>query len=217
VPIARFLRVVVFHAGSSETPVDALLREAIVPRLLERDEILDAWIGRHGSRTDQSRVLASTWCVEPGPAPADLELLGQPGLPDGASVVDSVDEIELAIHARFNRSEPARVLRVFRGRVKPGELDDYVGQARSGMAADSEVNDGLIAFALATEPPDSFITVSAWTGWPAIEAATGGNTRRPGATRNAGRLADFSVAHYEILPETPDRRGATEPPDERGT
>jgi hypothetical protein len=48
VPIARFLRVVAFQPSGLEAPVDAVLREAIVPRLLERDDVIDAWIGRQG-------------------------------------------------------------------------------------------------------------------------------------------------------------------------
>ena len=205
-PIARFLRVVAFQPSGLEAPVDAVLREAIVPRLLECDDVIDAWIGRHGSASDRTRVLASTWTAEPGAGMADLDILGDAGLADGPPVVDRVDHIGLAVHARFERPEPARILRVFRGTARPGELDDYVLEARNGMSADSEVNDGLIAFALGTVPPDSFITVSVWTGWSAIEAATGGNTRRPFSTRNAERLVEFQIVHYEILPETPTRR-----------
>ena len=205
-PIARFLRVVAFQPSGLETPVDAVLREAIVPRLLECDDVVDAWIGRQSSPSERTRVLASTWTAEPGPGMADLDILRDAGLADGPPVVDRVDHVGLAVHARFERPEPARILRVFRGTARPGELDDYVVEARNGMSADSEVNDGLIAFALGTVPPASFITVSVWTGWSAIEAATGGNTRRPFSTRNAERLVEFRIVHYEILPETPTRR-----------
>jgi hypothetical protein len=210
VPLARFLRVVAFQPSGLESPVDSVLREAIVPRLLDRDEVIDAWIGRQSSPSDRTRVLASTWTDEPGKDAADLDILRDAGLADaltdGPPLVERVEHVALAVHARFDRLEPARILRVFRGTARPGELDDYVVEARNGMSADSEVNDGLIAFALGTDPPDSFITVSVWTGWSAIEAATGGNTRRPFSTRNAARLVDFRIVHYEILPETPTRR-----------
>ena len=66
--------------------------------------------------------------------------------------------------------------------------------------ADAVVNDGLVAFALGAAAADAFVTVSAWTGWPAIEEATGGNTRVPIATRNAIRLTGFEVSHFELLP-----------------
>ncbi|HEV7810501.1 MAG TPA: hypothetical protein VGO64_07870, partial [Candidatus Limnocylindrales bacterium] len=101
--------------------------------------------------------------------------------------------------------EPARILRVFRGRVQAGGLEAYVADARSGMLADAMVNDGLVAFALGAEPPDAFVTVSAWTGWSAIEEATGGNTRQPIATRNSVGLSGFEVVHYETLPDAENR------------
>lgn len=215
-PIARFLRVVSFEPRGAESPIDAVLREAIVPRLLDRDEVVDAWIGRHGSKADRSRVLASTWSEEPGAAPADVAALEDQDLGDGASSVRSVEQLMLAVHARFERPEPARILRVFRGHVRSGELEAYVEEARSGMLADAAVNDGLIAFALGLEPPDDFVTVSAWTGWSAIEAATGGNTRQPFVTRNSARLSGFTVGHYEILPETPDHRASAPPGSPNG-
>jgi hypothetical protein len=73
------------------------------------------------------------------------------------------------------------------------------------MLADAIVNDGLVAFALGADPPDSFVTISVWTGWSAIELATGGNTRTPIATRNSVRLTGFEVAHLELLPDALDR------------
>jgi hypothetical protein len=206
VPIARFLRIVTFQPGGLEAPLDVVLREAIVPRLLDRDEIVDAWIGRHGSPSDRTRVVASTWSEEPSGPAADLAALHDPGLAEHPPAIDSVEQLGLAVNARFERLEPARVLRVFHGIVRPGELDAYVGEARRGMAADAAVNEGLIALMLGTEGSDSFVTVSAWTDWSAIEDATGGNTKRPFATRNSARLASFRVAHFEILPEAPTRR-----------
>ena len=120
-PLARFLRVVAFQPGGGETPVDAVLREAIVPGLLALDTIVDAWIGRQGSPNDRSRVLASTWADEPGPEPPDLAALGAAGLPDGSPVIERVDQLRLAVHASFERAAPARILRVFRGTVpQPG-------------------------------------------------------------------------------------------------
>jgi hypothetical protein len=206
VPIARFLRIVTFQPGGLEAPLDVVLREAIVPRLLDRDEIVDAWIGRHGSPSDRTRVVASTWSEEPSGPAADLAALHDPGLAEHPPAIDSVEQLGLAVSAHFERLEPARVLRVFHGVVRPGELDAYVGEARRGMAADAAVNEGLIALMLGTEGSDSFVTVSAWTDWSAIEEATGGNTKRPFATRNSARLASFRVAHFEILPEAPTRR-----------
>jgi hypothetical protein len=205
---ARFLRVVSFRPAAADAPLDATLRDAIVPAVLGRPDVVNVWIGRHGAHAEQTRVLASTWSADPGPSPADVATLAGTALASADIEILSVEHLELAVHARFERPEPARILRVFRGTVRSGELDAYIEEARTGMLADAAVNDGLTAFALGVDADDSFLSVSAWTGWTAIESATGGNTRRPFATRNAARLAGFTVGHFEILPETP-QRGAT--------
>ncbi|HEX3427665.1 MAG TPA: hypothetical protein VHS36_02575, partial [Candidatus Limnocylindrales bacterium] len=202
----RFLRVVTLRPIAPESALDGVLRSAVVPSLLDDRRVLDVWIGRHGTRDDQARVVASTWTDEPVSAsgePIDLATLRSLGA--GVAAVEDVEQAPLSVHARFERSEPTRILRVFHGQVHPGELDRYIELARTGMLADATAYGGLIAFALAARPPEAFTTVSAWTGWPAIEAATGGNTRQPFMTRNAQLLETFSVKHYEVLPDAADR------------
>jgi hypothetical protein len=204
VPIARFLRIVSFAPDGNESAVDAALREMCVPALLADRDVLDAWVGRQGSRDDRRRVIASTWTATP--SSGERQLLDSIASAVGIAIrIESERSLELAVHARFERPEPARILRVFHGRVQTGELDGYVADARSGMLADAMVNDGLVAFALGSDPPDGFVTVSAWTGWSAIEEATGGNTRQPIATRNSVRLTGFEVVHFETLPDAANR------------
>lgn len=208
-PIARYLRVVTFAPDGHESSVDAALRDVCLPALLDHPCVVDAWIGRRGTRLDQRRVIASTWTELPGDSPPDAGVLEQLAASVGSPLpTDDAQTLELAVHNRFDRFEPARILRVFRGQVKLGELEAYIDEARSGMLADAMVNDGLVAFALGADPPEAFVTVSAWTGWPAIEEATGGNTRRPIATRNRVRLAGFDVVHFELLPDAADHRAA---------
>jgi hypothetical protein len=200
---ARFLRVISFQPGTAESAFDADLRETVVPRLADADGVVDLWVGRHGSREDRARVLASTWRVDPEVEPGGpVDLAALQGLGHDVVAVDRVEQLPLSVHARFERADPTRILRVFHGQVRSGELATYVDLARTGMLADSVAYDGLIAFALGTRAPDEFTTVSVWTGWPAIEAATGGNTRQPFMTRNAQLLETFTVAHYEVLPDT---------------
>jgi len=206
VPV-RFLRVVTFEPDGPESSVDAALRDRCLPALLARDAVIDAWIGRHGSRASRTRVIASTWATRPDEAAPDRAILAEIAAQgDGLPRVEGEQTVELAVHERFERAEPARVLRLFRGRVREGELDAYVADARAGMLADAIVNDGLVSFALGPEPPDAFVTLSLWTDWAAIELATGGNTRQPVATRNSVRLTGFEVVHFEVLPDASDRR-----------
>ena len=206
---ARFLRVVTFQPDGHESAVDAALRDRCLPSLLESDAVIDAWVGRQGSRTAQTRVVVSTWAERPDDPPPDREFLESlvAAMP-GALTIDREDTLELAVHERFERPEGPRILRLFRGQVRPGELDAYVADSRAGMLADAIVNDGLVAFALGADPPDAFVTVSAWTGWSAIEQATGGNTRNPIATRHSVRLTGFDVVHFEVLPDVTDHRAS---------
>jgi hypothetical protein len=205
----RSLRVVTFQALGPDSSVDAVLRDRVLPRLLDARAVVDAWQGRRGS-TDGNHVLVSTWDDAPprdGREPADVVLLRDPDLAAlGGVEIKSVADLEVAVHARFERPEPARVLRVFHGTVRPGELPDYVEEARAGMSEDARINDGLVSFVLGHDGVESFASVSTWTGWPAIEAATGGNTRQPFATRQPRRLTGFRIVHLELLPEAPVQR-----------
>ncbi len=205
----RTLRVVTFQALGPDSAVDAVLRSTILPRLLEDPAVVDAWQGRRGS-ADGNHVLVSTWRDGPEPAgrATDVTLLEAPDLLLGGVEIVSVESLDVAVHATFQRPEPARVLRVFRGTARPGELADYIAEARAGMTDDARVNDGLVSFVLGDDREASFISVSTWTGWPAIEAATGGNTRQPFATRQTRRLAGYRIVHLELLPEAPIPPGA---------
>ena len=207
----RALRVVTFQALGPDSAVDAVLRSVVLPRLLGGPDVLDAWQGRRGS-ADGNHILASTWVGAPSAGlaePLDIAVLRDPELVSlGGAEVVSVEELEVAVHAKFERSEPARVLRVFRGLARPGELDEYIEEARAGMTADARINDGLVSFVLGRDRGDAFTSVSTWTGWAAIESATGGDTRHPFATRNSRRLEGYRITHLELLPEAPVARSA---------
>jgi hypothetical protein len=206
VPHARFLRVVRFQPGVAESAFDGGLRDTVVPRIVDGEAVVDVRVGRRGSREDRTRVLVSTWRRDPeSEADGPIDIAALRSLGEDIVAVDGVEQTPLSVHARFDRAEPTRILRIFHGQVRPGELDTYIELARTGMLADAAVYDGLIAFALGARSADAFTTVSVWTGWPAIEAATGGNTRQPFMTRNAQLLAEFAVAHYEVLPDVRDR------------
>jgi hypothetical protein len=166
--------------------------------------IADAYAGRLGE-DDTDRVVASVW-IGPALTLPDSRLEARllvDVLPAGDGRADdiSTESLPLDVAARFDRHDPAGILRIFRGVVKGDDLDAYIAEAQGGMLQDAEVNAGLIAFYLGRTGTDSFLTVSAWTGWDAIERATGGNVREPFATRNSSRLASFTIRHFEILPD----------------
>jgi len=108
---------------------------------------------------------------------------------------------DIRIELPFSTAEPPALLRLFRGTVRPGELEDYVSEVRTGTLADAETGRGPAALYLATDPPDDFVTVSLWSSWEAIALATGGDIARPTITKDSRRLVGIEVAHYETVRE----------------
>lgn len=195
---ARVLRVVTFEPSASESALDAALRERALPSLLATKGCVDAWIGRHGAG-DKERLIASTWTTPPADdvetkVLAGIELFG------GTPAITSTRIRSICVTARFDRPEGPRLLRVVHGRSVAGQLEMFVEAARQSLAATQAANAGPSVFVLATEPPDSFTALTAWTDWASIEQATGGNVRRPAATPLVNLLADHRVVHYELLP-----------------
>jgi hypothetical protein len=197
------LRLAIFRPEAAGAEVDAVLRDDVLPELCRMPGIADVYAGRVGEdHTD--RVVASVWLGSTLTLPDSRleERLLVDVLPaTAAGGALATESLPLDVAARFDRHEPPGILRIFRGTVKDEDLDAYIADAQGGMLQDAEVNAGLIAFYLGRTGPASFLTVSAWTAWDAIERATGGNVRDPFATRNSSRLSTFSIRHFEIVPD----------------
>jgi hypothetical protein len=198
------LRLFRFRPQGPGSVLDATLRESIAPRLASLHGLERLYLGRRGPDESGERVMVSVWASHEA-------LVDGLGAPNGSGGLDvdlavAVEEptVEvLPIHVAVPDGVPGTpgILRVFRGRTHPGLLDEYVDDVRAGTLADVDAGVGPIALYLGVGGPTEFVTVSVWTGWAAIAAATGGNVRTPVATRHAGRLAGGTANHYEVLPE----------------
>jgi hypothetical protein len=181
---------------------DAVLREEMVPDLVRQPGVVGVHVGRHGPDAIGERLVASIW----ESTEAMLEAMG----PDVEQsrfhpehLADTTDRSvivhDLEIAMRTARPDPERVIRVVRGRVRSGELDAYVEDARAGTLHDVASQQGPLALYLAPLPPDRFLTLSVWSEWSAIEASTGAGTRAPATTRHAERLVEVDATHYESV------------------
>lgn len=197
--VGSMLRLFVFRPPDAETTLDVALRDRIVPELLGLAGIRAAFAGRRGSGEDSRRVMASVWEPDAPASGIEASLMERSSGYAGRLPDARVDVLPLAVTISTARTEEPRILRVFRGEVRAGELDAYVEEARTGTLSDLATKEGPIALYLGTQPPARFVTVSAWTGWEPIELATGGNIRQPMATRNAARIVAGQAAHYEII------------------
>lgn len=204
-PVLRLLR---FRVVGSSAAFDSRLRDDVMPRFVDEPGLLASYVGRRGAERADERMVASVWeSHDAMRAAADDPATREAFSFDvDAEVADArVETVPLRLALGFDAHGEAQILRVFRGEVKPGEGEAYVGDVRRGVQADIDAGHGPQALFLGWCGPTAFVTMSAWRSWPTIESATGGNVRRPVATRNAVRLVSGAADHYEIVPEIAGR------------
>jgi heme-degrading monooxygenase HmoA len=202
VDVDPVVRAFSFRPRGTGSAVDESFRTTILPDVLSLEGLRDAFVGRRSEDTGE-RVLVTVWDTAAAMTAAtdEAELIGRLNDEEQAALATARLEVgRLAFSLSAERAEPPRILRIVRGTVRGGELETFVEEARAATLGEERTNDGLVALYLGITGKVTFVTVSAWTGWEAIEVATGGDIRRPLATKNSERLVTFDGAHYEILP-----------------
>jgi hypothetical protein len=196
------LRVFRFRPVSSE--FDSFLRRVMLPEVRHLPGLLAVNAGRRDHESGGDRVVTTVWEDRTAMVASVGETLEEsPFHPDRLpqTMERTLEILDVRIALPSMTSETPALLRLFRGTVRPGELDDYVEEVRVGTQADADGGRGPCALYLATDPPDGFVTVSLWQSWEAIARATGGDIARPTLTKDSRRLATIDVAHYESVRE----------------
>lgn len=197
------LRLITFGTQGTWHDVDRTLRDWLAAYAVAPGN-QGTWFGRRGAGPTDERIVVSVW--EPGRAPGaegDIaERLSREVPPDVHLAGPSSEVLPVRIHETFPRATPMTILRVFRGRTRPGELEAYLAEAAEGTRLDGERPDGPGSLVCAADGEIGFVTVSLWPDWAAIEACTGGDIRRPLATRNAARLESGAPVHFELVTMT---------------
>ena len=117
----------------------------MLPDLRKLPGLIDVHVGRHGSSELGDRIVASVWRDRDAMVRAMGESLSTSTFhPEHMSeTTDQVLEVhELAFAIRFAPPSAATVLRLFRGSVRPGELEEYIrgcGPGRSPTPKPGEV------------------------------------------------------------------------------
>ena len=207
-----FVRLFRFRSPRTAELTDGLLREQIEPSLLCQPGLRYMYAGRGSGPAGEERLLATVW-EKPADRSDRLAELNRPFDFERAPDVHdlAVEALRLAAAIEPSDGEPPSILRVFRGRVRPGELDAYLAEVQSGTLADIARDYGPSALFLGTAPPESFVTVSVWSSWERIALATGGNIHQPIATRHEHRLIEGDATHLEIVPHTTAGQPASTP------
>jgi len=202
-PDGSVIRLFRFRPAHGE--FDRILRTEMLPDLRKLPGLVDVHVGRHGSSELGDRVVASVW--QDGDAMA--RAMGGGSLSTSTfhpehlgETTDQLLEVHaLAYAVSFAQPSAATVLRLFRGRVRPGELERYIEESLAGTIADADAGRGPNAIYLAPTGTDRFVTLSLWQSWDAIETATGGDVHRPIVTKDPRRIVEMDVVHYEVIPE----------------
>lgn len=194
------IRLLTFQPGAAAEVTDHFLRATLLPGLIERAGLLHAHVGRMGAELG-TRVVVSVWEADDGAAAREL---ARPFAfeTDGPVIDPRVELYPASVALTFAPPEGAQILRIFRGRTRAGETANYLDAVREGTLADVATGHGPLALFLALVDSEHFVTVSVWSSWQRIEAATGGNIRQPIATRHSGLLLEGGADHFEIVPNT---------------
>ncbi len=198
----RILRLFTFRPV--RVAFDRILREEMVPALLELPGLGDVYLGRQGPDELGPRLVATVWASHDAMADAVGVSFERPVfLPEylDETTERQLEFLPLAFGSRFPRPDRPGVLRLVAGEVQSGELERYVEEARVGTLADAAAGHGPLALYLARRSPDAFETLSVWPDWATLQDATGGDVDQPIATRHAQLLRAWRVDHYEAIPE----------------
>jgi heme-degrading monooxygenase HmoA len=197
----RVLRLDAFR--SLRPAYDELLRGELVAELLGMPGLADAYAARQGPDDAGPRLVATVWSTEAAMVAAIGAGFGASHPQHVESTTDQRREtVPLLVGHRYLPTAGPLILRLLRGRVRPGELAAYAQDVDHGADEDAHRENGPVAVymgGVATEGPEAFVTLSAWREWTDIEAATGGDIHRPRATRQPERLAEWDVEHFEIV------------------
>lgn len=182
---------------------DGILRDVMLPDLRRMPGLLDFHLGRRGPDELGPRLLATIWSSHAEMAAAVGENFDRPIFhPEfiEETTERSLEFRPLAISMSYEGSEPRRILRTLRGSIRSGERAFYIQQANEGYLADIEAGRGPLALHLGTGPgDDDFVTISVWDAWGKVEAATGGDIRRPMATRHSDLIVAWEATHFEVI------------------
>ncbi len=195
------LRVLSFRPAEPTDAADRFVRDQIQPALLTCKGLRFLYFGRSSAPDQASRVVITVWDDGDLECPSQVDLSRQLGFEIAPEILDpTVATHDARLVVVTDQTEPARIIRVFRGTLHAGELDDFV---RDSEAITESITDFKPhAVFVASDPPEGIVALSVWPQWEGIVAATGGDVANPILTRNTQRLKSMFADHFEMVPGT---------------
>ncbi len=195
------LRVLSFRPAEPTDAADRFVRDQVQPALLACKGLRFLYFGRSSAQGQASRVVITVWDDGDPECPSELDLSQQLDFEIAPEVLDPiVATYDARLVVVTDQTEPARIIRLFRGTLHAGELDDFVRDSEA--ITDSITDFKPHAVFVGSDPPEGIVALSVWPQWEGIVAATGGDVANPIMTRNTQRLKSMFADHFEMVPGT---------------
>lgn len=197
----RVLRL--FLARPLRVAFDTVIRDVMVPDLRAQPGVEAVWVGRKGPDELGDRALISLWTSEAAMRAAMGDSLERSRfhpehLPETTD--RRLEVLPVLVEQGADRPVRATILRIARGRLTGISLAGYARDVRDGARRDRDRGRGPEALVLAAAGMDRFVTISTWSDWDALAAATGASLARPVRTREQHVIEGFTADHLELLP-----------------
>jgi hypothetical protein len=188
---------------------DAVLRTTVLPRTRARSGNVAVFAGRQGPDEIGARLLASLWipaASSNGPgAPAAAGSEADAGAEDALDgTAGQSTEVMPVVLLRLAAAPLATgILRVARGHLRDLDVASYAQDVSRDITGIQALSAGPSDLVMATPGEGSFVMLTTWRDWSAIEAATGASISEPLRTKQLPALESFEADHFELLSELP--------------
>lgn len=196
----RVLRL--FLARPVRLAFDAVVREVMIPDLRIQPGVVAVWAARQGPDELGDRALVSLWTSQAAMLAAMGEDLERSRFhPEylAETVERRLEVLPVLVEMGTERPTRAAILRIARGRLTGVDLATYARDVEAGASRDLERGRGPSALILTADGPDRFMTLSTWSDWDVLAAATGASVERPVRTREQHAIEGFTAVHMELV------------------
>lgn len=191
-----------FLARPVRVAFDSVIRDVMAPDLRAQPGVEAVWVGRKGPDELGDRAIVSLWTSEAAMRAAMGDSLERSRfhpehLPETTD--RRLEVLPVLVEQGADRPVRATILRVARGHLSGISLVDYARDVRKGARRDLLRGRGPEALILAAAGADRFVTISTWSDWEALAAATGASLDQPVRTREQHIIEGFTADHLELL------------------
>jgi hypothetical protein len=196
---AVIVRVATFR--TTRPGFDAALRAVVMPAIHQRPGAIRVFAGRQGPEEIGARVLVSLW----GSSATGRDVSQVDGIDEGVTgpLAETIERdirvLPILLANLADAPLAAGILRLATGRLADIDVITFAETLSGHLDALRTGGVGPADVIMADAGEDSFVMLSTWPDWAAIEAGTGASVSTPLGTKRFAKLSAFDVDHFELL------------------